>query len=706
MGAASDYLQNKLLDHVFKVGAYAQPTHIFIALCKSTVDKDDTGSTLPGEVSGGDYRRVTCDEWAPATGTNTYAPTENTIAFPLATTDWGRVSNIAICDDATGGNVLTFGRLYDYKDVVAGDQMEFEAGGITVGIDNISSGVSVLIHGHSNAESHAVGTASGPGYWVSPTGASAWLDAYGSVPLSGSSCCSLATANANAVGGDTVFLRGGTYNTSLDPDNSGTLADRITFKAHTGETPVIKNTADNHNYYYHGILLSGVSYIVIDGVDVDNPISPEVPADFGYPLIIINGAHHNEIKNFDINGNGAGRINLWRGNVGNDPVTNNWIHDGIIRNLGHLYASGESVYTTMGLQIGIPSYDDASGNNTIENVVLSWGGHHNIETFSQYNVIKNCYLHNEGFMANNTGKTPIYGPDESPPAASANRWGHRNIQIYNETLSNGTFTLLEGNRFGHSGPPPENDGGDGMTICADKNIIRFNDVFNSQNNGVLFKTGGETYAKSDNNRFYNNTIYKSGRYENTGPDWQGYSFRWYGSYERTGNVIINNIMNTYGGALEMNTNTGSNTIANNYLTSDGDPLFTNTSVADVDSPTLPNLSIQAGSECIGAGTHLTHASGSGSGSTILVVLDALFFQDGTWGSDLTHGVTLFPDWIAIGTVGNIVEIESINYSTNTITLASAMTWSNNDSVWLYKNSDGDRVLYGSAPEIGAHPVVS
>lgn len=60
------------------------------------------------------------------------------------------------------------------------------------------------------------------------------------------------------------------------------------------------------------------------------------------------------------------------------------------------------------------------------------------------------------------------------------------------------------------------------------------------------------------------------------------------------------------------------------------------------------------------------------------------------------------DWIAIGTVGNVVQINSIDYATNTITLASPMTWSDNASVWLYKKSDGTRVLYSTAPEMGAH----
>jgi hypothetical protein len=70
---------------------------------------------------------------------------------------------------------------------------------------------------------------------------------------------------------------------------------------------------------------------------------------------------------------------------------------------------------------------------------------------------------------------------------------------------------------------------------------------------------------------------------------------------------------------------------------------------------------------------------------------------------LARGVTLFPDWIAIGTVGNIAQISFINYDTKTITLASALSWSNGDSVWLYKKSDGVRVLYGTAPDQGAHP---
>ncbi|MBE3142814.1 MAG: PKD domain-containing protein, partial [Planctomycetes bacterium] len=44
-------------------------------------------------------------------------------------------------------------------------------------------------------------------YWVSPNGAATWANAKSKTPLSGTACCSMSTANANASAGDTVYLR-------------------------------------------------------------------------------------------------------------------------------------------------------------------------------------------------------------------------------------------------------------------------------------------------------------------------------------------------------------------------------------------------------------------------------------------------------------------------------------------------------------------
>ena len=91
-------------------------------------------------------------------------------------------------------------------------------------------------------------------YWVSPDGQADRTACRSDKPLNGAETCSLMTANTNAVAGDTVYLRGGTYRQTsssgcgrsftcgIYPKNRGTADARITYAAFAGETPVI--TAD------------------------------------------------------------------------------------------------------------------------------------------------------------------------------------------------------------------------------------------------------------------------------------------------------------------------------------------------------------------------------------------------------------------------------------------------------------------------------
>jgi hypothetical protein len=117
------------------------------------------------------------------------------------------------------------------------------------------------------------------------------------------------------------------------------------------------------------------------------------------------------------------------------------------------------------------------------------------------------------------------------------------------------------------------------------------------------------------------------------------------------------------------------------------------------SPSIPDLRLKSSSGAINKGTHLTTARSSGSNSKILDVEDAMYFQDGTWGSILSD---IKPDWIAIGSVNNVVQIKSIDYKSNRITLASPSNWKDKDKVWLYRKSDGAIVLNGDFPDIGAN----
>lgn len=107
----------------------------------------------------------------------------------------------------------------------------------------------------------------------------------------------------------------------------------------------------------------------------------------------------------------------------------------------------------------------------------------------------------------------------------------------------------------------------------------------------------------------------------------------------------------------------------------------------------------AGSPAIAAGINETTVNGTISNSTTLVVNRASYFQDG-YGLSNAYS-TVFADCIAVTLATNQVCIISINYSTNTLTLASPISATNGDPVWLKKDSNGTVQLFGAQPNMGA-----
>lgn len=104
MASKSDYLENKILDHVLRNTAYTSPTTVYVGLL-TTVATDSTSGT---EVSGGSYARqaVAFDAASGGATANT-----SLITFPTATASWGTVVGFAIYDALTGGNILYWGTL-------------------------------------------------------------------------------------------------------------------------------------------------------------------------------------------------------------------------------------------------------------------------------------------------------------------------------------------------------------------------------------------------------------------------------------------------------------------------------------------------------------------------------------------------------------------------------------------------------------------
>jgi len=127
MAGFSDYLEDKVLDHVFGGNAYTAPSTLYVALYTSA--PSDTGGGT--EVSGGGYVRQTAT--FTVSGTNpTTASNTGAIEYPTATANYGTVTSVGIFDALSGGNLLAYANLTTSKVVSTGDVFRFNAGDLDV----------------------------------------------------------------------------------------------------------------------------------------------------------------------------------------------------------------------------------------------------------------------------------------------------------------------------------------------------------------------------------------------------------------------------------------------------------------------------------------------------------------------------------------------------------------------------------------------
>jgi hypothetical protein len=145
MAAMTDFLENKLVDHLFRGTSFTAPTALYVGLL--TAAPSDTGGGT--EVTGGSYARVS---WAPngtnwtntqnsgtgvSSGTGGTTSNSGAITFPAPTANWGTISHFAIYDASTVGNMLWWGALTQSKTVNNGDAApSFQAGALSIQLDN------------------------------------------------------------------------------------------------------------------------------------------------------------------------------------------------------------------------------------------------------------------------------------------------------------------------------------------------------------------------------------------------------------------------------------------------------------------------------------------------------------------------------------------------------------------------------------------
>lgn len=129
-GGKSNYLENKVLDHVLGGSDYTRPGTVYVGLFRVT-PSDSGGGT---EITGGSYARVT------VTNNSTNFPAAvsgsksngTAITFPQATADWAADPNTVLAfgvfDNLTSGNLLYWGPISPAREVLTDDTPAFAAG--------------------------------------------------------------------------------------------------------------------------------------------------------------------------------------------------------------------------------------------------------------------------------------------------------------------------------------------------------------------------------------------------------------------------------------------------------------------------------------------------------------------------------------------------------------------------------------------------
>lgn len=143
----SDFLERKVLDHIFGGDPYPQPQTLYIGLSTSTIQDDGTGYTEP---NGGGYARVVIDNtiYDPQEDTGFWLAAETAVdgeyegkglkasaidvEFPEAEGNWGTITHFFLTD---GFDVLGAGKLNKNRTIEEGDVVRFKAGELMITLD-------------------------------------------------------------------------------------------------------------------------------------------------------------------------------------------------------------------------------------------------------------------------------------------------------------------------------------------------------------------------------------------------------------------------------------------------------------------------------------------------------------------------------------------------------------------------------------------
>ena len=130
MSAASDYLEDKLVDHITGTTSFTMPVNVYMALCTAAPTDASTGTTIT-EAAYTSYARVECsDDWNASSGGT--ATNSAAITFPAATGGSETLTHFVLVDASSAGNVLVHGALDASLAVSSGITPEVAIGSLSV----------------------------------------------------------------------------------------------------------------------------------------------------------------------------------------------------------------------------------------------------------------------------------------------------------------------------------------------------------------------------------------------------------------------------------------------------------------------------------------------------------------------------------------------------------------------------------------------
>lgn len=141
MSAMSNYLENALVDQLFRGQSAPTTSTLYVGLL--TAAPNDAGGGT--EVSGGSYARVSVSSslanWSgtqsagstdASSGTGGQTSNNAAITFPTPTAGWGTVTHFGIYDNASSGNLLFYGALTIQKTINEADTVTFPAASLSI----------------------------------------------------------------------------------------------------------------------------------------------------------------------------------------------------------------------------------------------------------------------------------------------------------------------------------------------------------------------------------------------------------------------------------------------------------------------------------------------------------------------------------------------------------------------------------------------